>query len=271
MKNFIFAVILLLLILSSLFIFPQKILAQGTFECGPPVTCPIRNVNCDPEYVPPAPEGSSCTPLGLECNRTYPCVTPTPTPTPIPGLSCTCRNTGLSCVVDTNNCGQSARANCTSYPNCSSCQCIDDCGGNGEPCCNGRCDPGLTCGLAGTCVGGTILRLRQEIFCDANDQPTEDPSSGKIYTAIGCIPVVNTQELTEFLLRWGAGIAGGIAILLIIYAGYLIMTSAGNPQRVQAGKELLTAAIMGLILLLFGVFILQVIGVKILGIPGFGG
>jgi hypothetical protein len=44
----------------------------------------------------------------------------------------------------------------------------------------------------------------------------------------------------------------------------------GNPQRLNAGKEMLTAAIIGLLLLLFGVFALRLIGVNILGIPGLG-
>ncbi len=115
-----------------------------------------------------------------------------------------------------------------------------------------------------------------KIFCDEQGNPVPNPigaggQPNRIYTAIGCIPVAGTQEFTEFLLRWGVGIAGGIAILLLIYAGFLIMTSAGNPQKLQAGKELLTAVLMGLALLVFGVYILQLIGVEILRIPEFGG
>lgn len=91
-----------------------------------------------------------------------------------------------------------------------------------------------------------------------------------IRTAIGCIPVENTQELTKFLLSVGLGISGGIALLLIVYAGFLIMTSQGNPQRLQAGKELLTAALSGLLLVVFSATLLRLIGVNILRIPGFG-
>jgi len=65
------------------------------------------------------------------------------------------------------------------------------------------------------------------------------------------------------------GIAGGIAVILIIYAGFLYSTSAGNPQRVAAAKELLTAALSGLILLIFAAYILRLIGENILDIPGF--
>ena len=88
-------------------------------------------------------------------------------------------------------------------------------------------------------------------------------------TAIGCIPLNDSTSLIAFILRWAIGIGGGIAFILILVAGFQIMTSQGDPQRLQAGKELLTSAIAGLLLIIFSVFILEVIGVDILGIPGF--
>jgi len=111
-----------------------------------------------------------------------------------------------------------------------------------------------------------------EIFCKDNDpnQRTSDPKSGKIATAIGCIKVDSTKEFVTFLLRWATGIAGGIAFILIFVSGIMILTSSGNPQKIQAGKELMTAAISGLLFLIFGAFILKFIGVDILKIPGFG-
>jgi len=91
----------------------------------------------------------------------------------------------------------------------------------------------------------------------------------RINTAIGCIPIEDSGALIGWVLRWAIGIGGGIAFILILVAGFQIMTSQGDPQRLQAGKELLTSAITGILLIIFSVFILQVIGVDILGIPGF--
>ena len=56
---------------------------------------------------------------------------------------------------------------------------------------------------------------------------------------------------------------------MIISASFMIITSSGNPDRLKAGQELLTSAIMGLIMIIFSVFVLRVIGVDILKIPGF--
>lgn len=64
------------------------------------------------------------------------------------------------------------------------------------------------------------------------------------------------------------GIGGGIALLLILVAGFQIMTSNGIPEKIQAGKELMTSAITGLLLLIFSVFILRFIGVDVLGLKG---
>lgn len=90
-----------------------------------------------------------------------------------------------------------------------------------------------------------------------------------INTAIGCIPVLTDDPdlFLAWILTWAIGIAGGIAFLLILVAGFQIITSQGNPERMKAGQELLTAAVSGLLLLIFSIFILNFIGVDILGLP----
>ena len=92
-----------------------------------------------------------------------------------------------------------------------------------------------------------------------------------INTAIGCIPFQDPNAFIGFFLKWAIGIGGGIAFLLILYAGFTIMTSSGNPDRLKSGQQLLTSAVAGLIMLIFSIFILRIIGVDILKIPGFGG
>lgn len=91
-----------------------------------------------------------------------------------------------------------------------------------------------------------------------------------IDTAIGCIPVSDTNSFMGWILGWAVGVGGGIAFLLIVYASFMVMTSQGDPARLKAGQELLTSAISGLIMLIFSVFILKFIGVDILGLGNFG-
>jgi hypothetical protein len=144
-----------------------------------------------------------------------------------------------------------------------------------------KCTPlsKTTCASTQTCVAGPQPTYNPAYYPNVNNStPTStsvtcpDNPNG-IETAIGCIPVLGANGTTDFLtfiLRWAVGIGGGIAFLLILYSGFMIMTSSGNPERLKAGQELLTSAISGLILLIFSVFILKFIGVDILGLGSFG-
>lgn len=88
-----------------------------------------------------------------------------------------------------------------------------------------------------------------------------------IWTPFGCIES-NPQLFVEKILRIAIGIAGGIAFLMIVYGGLVIMMAAGNPEKLNEGREIVTSAISGLLLIVFSVIILRIIGVDILGIPG---
>ena len=98
----------------------------------------------------------------------------------------------------------------------------------------------------------------------AQSTPLTCDAGRGINTAIGCIPKNDTQLLAEFFLRWGMGLAGGFSLLLIIYGGFLVMTASGNPKKAQAGKEVITSAIGGIIFLIFSMFVLRVVGIDIL-------
>ncbi|OGY10107.1 MAG: hypothetical protein A2700_00695 [Candidatus Blackburnbacteria bacterium RIFCSPHIGHO2_01_FULL_44_64] len=87
-------------------------------------------------------------------------------------------------------------------------------------------------------------------------------------TALGCIPTSDSNALLGWFLKWAYGLSGGVALIVMIMAGFQIMTSSGNPEKIQGGRELLNAAISGLLLVIFSAFLLKLIGVDILGIPG---
>lgn len=136
----------------------------------------------------------------------------------------------------------------------------------------GSCEP---CTVVPDCVYSDFAS------CNANCgllQPVVPPppkgifcsGENRINTAIGCIPIFSEEGFFGFILVWAIGIGGGIAFLLIIAAGFAIITSQGDPKRLQGGKDLLTAAVGGLFLLIFSIFLLRLIGVEILKIPEFG-
>ena len=77
----------------------------------------------------------------------------------------------------------------------------------------------------------------------------------------------NVRRVVNFAVSFGIGIAGGVAFLLLVYGGFKFIFSVGNPENVQQGREIITAAIIGLIVVVFSVFLLRLIGISILGLP----
>ena len=145
----------------------------------------------------------------------------------------TCNCVGISCGnVNTNNCT-----------------------GGFAPVCSGNL------GFCGCSCGGVTAG---EVLCQGGTG---------INTAIGCIPVMKDDGGVSFMawvLKWAVSIGGGIAFMLIIYGGFIYMTSQGNPERVKASQELITSAVSGLLLLILSVFLLNFIGVDILHLNIFG-
>jgi hypothetical protein len=91
-----------------------------------------------------------------------------------------------------------------------------------------------------------------------------------IWTAVGCLSADPSTLIKEYVFTAGVGIAGGIAFLYFLYGAFIILTSAGNAERVEEGKQIITSSVAGLLLLIFSVFLLKVVGVDILRLPGFG-
>ena len=84
-----------------------------------------------------------------------------------------------------------------------------------------------------------------------------------VKTGLGCLST-NPQILVNTILPWAIGIGSGIAFLLGLYGALMIVISAGDPEKMQAGKEMITSAVSGLLIIIFAVFILKFIGVDIL-------
>lgn len=96
-----------------------------------------------------------------------------------------------------------------------------------------------------------------------------DGTCAGVNTGLSASPVlVEPQSFITFIMGILLSISGGIALLIIIYAGYKMMTSRGNPEAVKGARDLITSAIIGLIFLIFSLIILEVIGVDILQVPG---
>ncbi|MDP2649368.1 MAG: hypothetical protein Q8P10_00835 [bacterium] len=90
-----------------------------------------------------------------------------------------------------------------------------------------------------------------------------------VQTQVGCIPTDPVNFVAKFY-SVGLGLIGGVALLFIIYGGYIILTSQGSPEQLRKGKIDIYYAIAGLLLAIFGFVFIQVIAKEVLHIPGFG-
>ena len=102
----------------------------------------------------------------------------------------------------------------------------------------------------------------------ACNTPNGTPDPAKVQTAIGCIPT-QPDLLASRIITIATGVGSGIAFLFLLTGAFKLITSGGDPDSVQGAKETITSAIAGLLLIVFSVVILQVVGVQLLGLPGF--
>lgn len=197
-----------------------------------------------------------------------------------------CNGQIFTCVCAGGSCPSCYRwvgGNClpTSPPNCEYAT-LTDCQNSNNPSQDYICGPGFVCtpvaashctANPGTCMSNAECLNNCALanpgttgspFCPVGSNPR-----GGVSTALGCIPVEG-REFFNSILRWGTAVGAGIAFLLIVYAGFLMVTSGGDPKRVAAGRELLTAALGGLILIALSVVLLNFIGLNILNLGNLG-
>jgi len=136
----------------------------------------------------------------------------------------------------------------------------------GAPTCNetltANCCPQACPSQANPVGSGYVCLVRSNVPTCAFGNGADEYG---IPSAVGCIPYSDANQFTIFASRWLAGIAGGIALLLICVSALLYMTSQGNPDRLGEAKNIALAAITGLILILLAIILFR-IAVEILGL-----
>ncbi len=88
------------------------------------------------------------------------------------------------------------------------------------------------------------------------------------YTVFGCLSIV-PGVFVQSMLKIVFSVAGGIAFLSVLYGSALVLTSSGDPIKLQNGRETVVSSLIGIFLIIFSVFLLRVVGYDILRIPGF--
>lgn len=58
------------------------------------------------------------------------------------------------------------------------------------------------------------------------------------------------REIVANIIKILLGFLGTIAVVLIIYAGFLWMTAGGKPDNTKKAKDIMSAAVIGLVIIL---------------------
>ena len=215
--------------------------------CHKATTCTYPNCSMT-EYVDGAYQ--------IYCAEPVPTATPTPLPagfTPIPTAS-------PSPIIQCPVCPTEFHWH-TGYRTCCKNEETPECATTSAPSFYQSCSAGQPC-VYGTGCGSYSL---------GNISCTSREGEEGINTAIGCIPTGSLNKFVAWFLSKLIFIASGIAFLLMAFGALKIITSAGSPESIQAGKELITSSLAGLVFIILSLFLLKLIGVDILQIPGFGG
>ncbi len=76
----------------------------------------------------------------------------------------------------------------------------------------------------------------------------EDNPDIEIQKACGCRNVNDFLELLIKAANWIFAIVGAAALVMFVYGGYTMLTSAGISEKVNKGKTILVSAVIGLII-----------------------
>ena len=73
-------------------------------------------------------------------------------------------------------------------------------------------------------------------------------------------PVNNVADYINRMLPTVYGVLGSLSLLMLIYAGYVYMTSQGSPERITLAKDLIIGVITGIALIFLMGLLLRTIG-----------
>jgi hypothetical protein len=127
------------------------------------------------------------------------------------------------------------------------------------------------------------LTLHIQSYDGGVPRPPE-AQKGRYYTQLGCFSSNSEDYFDAFAGGTGSGaggpvsqllnilfsVAGGLALLYLLYGAFVIMTAEGRPEKIQQGRGVITGSIIGVIFSLSAVLIVNVISNQILRVPGLG-
>ena len=78
-------------------------------------------------------------------------------------------------------------------------------------------------------------------------------------TGLNCDAGADVNSLIGTVINWMLGIAFGVAVLFLIIGGFWYITSAGNEETAEKGKNTAINAIIGIVIIILSYVIVNVV------------
>jgi len=144
-----------------------------------------------------------------------------------------------------------------------------------------------TCDRCGYCIGKSVPAnwedCRQCLYPHANTNAQSNdslkinsatnlpptPVPGYAYTSLGCVStdLKSSKNIVQVVLNFIISIVGALSFIYLIYGAFFVITSQGEPERLNEGKRIIMGAAAGLLFSLFAVLIIKIIATQILKTP----
>lgn len=89
---------------------------------------------------------------------------------------------------------------------------------------------------------------------------------GSVWTSLGCIKAADPYAFVGQIITWAVILGAGLATAIIGFQGLQIVMAGDDPKKVKASQEAITAAISGLLLIVFSIMLMNILGIKILNL-----
>lgn len=87
---------------------------------------------------------------------------------------------------------------------------------------------------------------------------------------LNCNAGQDVNSLIKTVIQWMLGIAFGIAVLFLIIGGFWYITSGGNEETAEKGKNTVVNALIGIVIIVLAFVIVSVVA-NLVGSAGTGG
>lgn len=105
--------------------------------------------------------------------------------------------------------------------------------------------------------------LSQELIISVAPDPSEPASAYSIKGPLKNIS--NVGDVINLVVKLVFPLAGILLFIFLVWGGFTLLLSGGDPEKVKSGKSRMTSAIMGFILLFLSYFFVSLIA-RILGL-----